>query len=140
MPHLDLTGFVQALGARLPGRWRADAHATPRAEDPASDRIWDSGPLAYIAFRPDPAYRSVLTSVGGAQLYVTEHPTHRDQFVVAPLLPAGTGHRHTVGVTAPRGITVPADPVRAGAAVHRRQLFDFRVASMMVQSRAGGGP
>ncbi|WP_434595845.1 hypothetical protein [Streptomyces sp. A5-4] len=140
MPHHNLTAFVHAVGTRLPGRWQAEAHPTSLAEDPASDRIWNSGPLAYTAHRSSPTHRSVLTSASGIQLYVTEHPSRKSQFVVAPMLPAGTKHDHTAGVAAPKAVTVPADPVRAAALVRRRQLFDYRVASMMAQSRAGAGP
>ncbi|MEW1616022.1 MULTISPECIES: hypothetical protein [unclassified Streptomyces] len=82
----------------------------------------------------------MTTSLAGHQLYVTPRPGHGDQFVVAPLLPTGTDHAHTDGVPAPRGIAVPADPVKSAALIRRRLLFNFRLAAMKVQSNASSGP
>ncbi|MFJ4973253.1 hypothetical protein [Streptomyces sp. NPDC088755] len=54
-------------------------------------------------------------------------------------MPAGTEHAHTYDVPAPRGIAVPADPVKAAALIRRRILFDFRLATMKAQSNTGPG-
>ncbi|MFD5111699.1 hypothetical protein ACFWNG_05190 [Streptomyces sp. NPDC058391] len=140
MPHRGIIVFAHALAARLPGGWQADDRPTPLAGDPAAARLWDSGPLAYIAVPETPHDRCVLTSPSGLQLYVTGHPTRRHQVIVAPLLPAGTQHTHTDGIESPRGITVPADPARAAAFIRRRQLYAVRVASMKTQTRASPGP
>ncbi|MFD5751497.1 hypothetical protein [Streptomyces sp. NPDC127033] len=134
-----LRGFTKAVGLRLPGAWSSDGHTIPLDGDPAGGRLWDTGPLTYTADRQD-AHRSVLTSRHGMQLHVAEHPTRTSQFVVSPLLPAGTGPADAVGVTAPRAITVAADPVRAAADIRRRQLFAFRIASAQVQTKASPGP
>lgn len=135
-----LTEFATAVASRLPGRWQADEHPTPLTADPASDRLWDTGPLPYAAFPHAGAHRSVLTSAAGLQLYITQHPNRRAQFVVATMLPAGTSHAHTHGITSPRGIVTGADPVRATSKIRRRQLFALRVASMRAQTNATQGP
>ncbi|MFE4054945.1 hypothetical protein ACFXP3_01325 [Streptomyces sp. NPDC059096] len=134
-----LRGFTKAVGMRLPGAWSSDDRAIPLDGDPAGGRLWDTGPLNYTAYGQD-AHRSVLTSRHGMQLHVAEHPTRAAQFVVSPLLPAGTGPADAVGVRAPRAITVAADPVRAAADIRRRQLFAFRIASAQVQTKASPGP
>ncbi|MFC9431442.1 hypothetical protein [Streptomyces sp. NPDC056987] len=134
-----LRGFTKAVGIRLPGAWSSDGHTIPLVGDPAGGRLWDTGPLNYTAYGQD-AHRSVLTSRHGMQLYICEHPTRTGQFVVSPLLPAGTGPADAVGVRAPRAITVAADPVRAAADIRHRQLFAFRVASVRVQTKASPGP
>ncbi|MFF0740589.1 hypothetical protein ACFYVL_09320 [Streptomyces sp. NPDC004111] len=138
--HHDLLAFAPALAARLPGRWHADDRTTPMAGDPARHRLWDTGPLAHTPFLASGPHRTVLTSAGGLQLYLLNHPSRKAQFIVAPLLPAGTDHRHTLGVRAPRGITVPADPVRAAAHVRRRQLFSYRLAAVEAQTNASRSP
>ncbi|MFB8128680.1 hypothetical protein [Streptomyces mirabilis] len=46
---MHITEFTRALADRLPG-WQPDQTTVPIATDPASDRIWDSGPLPYAAF------------------------------------------------------------------------------------------
>ncbi|RST17382.1 hypothetical protein EF908_34300 [Streptomyces sp. WAC04770] len=89
---------------------------------------------------PERPVFSVITSLAGLQLYITPRPGHGGQFVIAPLLPAGTEHAHTDDVPAPRGITVPADPVKAAALVRRSLLRGFRLASMKAQSNTSSGP
>ncbi|KPI02851.1 hypothetical protein OK074_5001 [Actinobacteria bacterium OK074] len=135
---MHLTSFAQELAARIPGRWQADPHPTDMVTDPASNRLWDSGPLAHISVTT--GQRCVLTSPHGLQLYVVDLPDRRREFIVAPLLPAGIRHHHTRGVIAPRAITVPADPVRAAARVRQRQLFAYRVAAAKARTQASPGP
>ncbi|NEB88990.1 hypothetical protein G3I43_33220 [Streptomyces anulatus] len=98
------------------------------------------GPLGYSGAVPDRPVFSVITSFAGHQLYLTPRPGHGDHFVVAPLLPAGTERAHTDGVPAPRGISVPADPVKAAALIRRRLLLNFRLAAMKAQSNTSSGP
>ncbi|MER5813807.1 hypothetical protein [Streptomyces californicus] len=89
---------------------------------------------------PERPVFSVITSLAGLQLYITPRPGRGGQFVIAPLLPAGTEHAHTDDVSAPRGIAVSADPVKAAAHVRRSLLRDFRFASMKAQSNTSSGP
>lgn len=125
---VPITEFTRALADRLPG-WQPDPATVPIATDPASDRIWDSGPLPYAAFKTDDIQRSVLTHHWGLQLYVMPRPHRLGEYLALPMLPANTSHQHVQGLKAPRGIAVPADPVRAAARLHRRLLTDYRLSS-----------
>ncbi|WP_075692545.1 hypothetical protein, partial [Streptomyces acidiscabies] len=66
---------------------------------------------------------------------------HPQQYLVLPMLPAGTGHQHVRGLTAPRGIAVPADPARAAAAVQRRlgSSIDLVLTALPAWRRAHAG-
>lgn len=125
---LHITEFTRALADRLPG-WQPDPTAVPIATDPASDRIWDSGPLPYTAFETANIQRSVLTHHWGLQLYVMPRPHRLGEYLALPMLPANTSHQHVTGLIAPRGIAVPADPVRAAARLRRRLLTDYRLSA-----------
>ncbi|WP_406463346.1 hypothetical protein OH768_47810 [Streptomyces sp. NBC_01622] len=135
---MHISEFTRALADRLPG-WEPDPTPVPIAADPASDRIWDSGPLAHGAFETDSVSRSVLTHHFGLQLYVMPRPYRPHQFVVLPMLPANTSHEHVQGLRAPRGIAVSADPVRAAAELHRRLVTDYRLASSIPIRRSSPG-
>ncbi|MFF4361529.1 hypothetical protein [Streptomyces sp. NPDC001604] len=135
---MHITEFSHALADRLPG-WQPSATPVPIAQDPASNRIWDSGPLPYAAFHTDDVSRSVLTHHWGLQLYVMPRPHRLGQYLVLPMLPANTSHQHVTGLRAPRGIAVPADPVRAAALLHRRLLTDYRFAAPTPIRRSSPG-
>ncbi|MDX3523280.1 hypothetical protein [Streptomyces scabiei] len=129
--------FAAALADHLPGRWQPDPTPTPIAEDPASDRIWDSGPLPYASFEARGVERIVLTSPHGFQLV---RPHRANQYLVLPMLPAGTSHEHVQGLEdAPRGIAVTAHPARAATAVRRRFLLGYRLTAMPAWRRASPG-
>ncbi|MEU9396546.1 hypothetical protein AB0D86_41925 [Streptomyces sp. NPDC048324] len=137
---MHVTEFAPALADRLPGRWQPGPATTLIAQDAASNRIWDSGPLAYTAFEAADVQRCVLTSPHGLQLYVMPRPHGPDQYLVLPMLPAGTSHEHVQGLKdAPRGIAVPTHPARAAAAVRRRFLIDYRLTAMPAWRRASPG-
>ncbi|NGO42895.1 hypothetical protein [Streptomyces ureilyticus] len=135
---MHITEFTHALADRLPG-WQPSPTAVAIADDPASNRIWDSGPLPYAAFSTDNVQRSVLTHHWGLQLYVMPRPHRPDQYLVLPMLPANTSHQHVQGLRAPRGIAVPADPVRAAPRLHRRLLAGYRFASPAPIRRSSPG-
>ncbi|MFJ6898149.1 hypothetical protein [Streptomyces hokutonensis] len=135
---MHISEFTRALADRLPG-WQPDPTAVPIATDPASDRIWDSGPLPYAAFETDSVARSVITHHFGLQLYVMPRPHRPHQFLVLAMLPANTSHEHVQGLRAPRGIAVSADPVRAAADLHRRLVTDYRLASSIPIRRSSPG-
>ncbi|MGW0137542.1 hypothetical protein [Streptomyces calvus] len=132
----SVPGFAAALAERLPGRWQAGPPVNLAAQDAGNHRIWHSGPLAYTAFNATNLHRYVLTSPHGLQLYVLPRPRRSDQFLVLPMLPAGCDKQHVRGLTSPRGIAVPAEPVRAAAAVRRRMLLEYRFASMPARRAA----
>jgi hypothetical protein len=135
---LLISEFTHALADRLPG-WQPSPTTVAIADDPASYRIWDSGPLSYAAFQTDEVQRSVLTHHWGLQLYVMPRPHRPDEYLVLPMLPANTSHQHVQGLKAPRGIAVPADPIRAAARLHRRLLADYRFASPTPIRRSSPG-
>ncbi|MCZ0997568.1 hypothetical protein O1M63_04520 [Streptomyces mirabilis] len=134
---MHITEFTRALADLLPG-WQPDPTAVPIATDPASDRIWDSGPLPYAAFETDNIQRSVLTHHWGLQLYVMPRPHRLGEYLALPMLPANTSHQHVTGLRAPRGIAVPADPVRAAARLHRRLLTDYRLRPTPIRRSSPG--
>ncbi|EFL29580.1 predicted protein [Streptomyces viridochromogenes DSM 40736] len=111
----------------------------PIATDPASDLIWDSGPLPYTAFETDNIQRSVLTHHWGLQLYVMPRLHRPGEYLALPMLPANTSHQHVTGLKAPRGIAVPADPVRAAALLHRRLLTEYRLSAPTPIRRSSPG-
>ncbi|MDO0936441.1 hypothetical protein QQY66_33835 [Streptomyces sp. DG2A-72] len=135
---MHISEFTHALADRLPG-WQPSPTSVPIADDPASNRIWDSGPLPYAAFQTDGVQRSVLTHHWGLQLYVMPRPHRPDEYLVLPMLPANTSHQHVQGLKAPRGIAVPADPVRAAAKMHCRLLANYRFASPTPIRRSSPG-
>ncbi|MGW2822121.1 hypothetical protein ACWC24_14080 [Streptomyces sp. NPDC001443] len=108
-------------------------------DDPASNRIWDSGPLPYAAFETGDVQRSVITHHWGLQLYVMHRPHRMDEYLVLPMLPANTSHQHVQGLRAPRGIAVPADPARAAPLLHHRLLAGYRFASLIPIRRSSPG-
>jgi hypothetical protein len=81
----------------------------------------------------------VLTQHWGLQLYVMPRPHRPDEYLVLPMLPANTSHQHVQGLRAPRGIAVPAAPVRAAARLHRRLLEDYRFTSPKAIRRSSPG-
>ncbi|MDX2821026.1 hypothetical protein PV416_07965 [Streptomyces ipomoeae] len=135
----SLTGFAAALGEHLPGRWQAGEPTSLLAQEAGSHRIWHSGPLAYAAFDAANVQRCVLTSPYGLQLYVLPRPHRADQLLVLPMLPAGCQQEHVKGLPHPHGIAVPANPVRAAAAVRRRMLLEYRFASLPALRAASPG-
>ncbi|MGW7423616.1 hypothetical protein ACWGJB_26870 [Streptomyces sp. NPDC054813] len=134
-----VAGFAAALAEHLPGRWQAGPATTLVAQEASNDRIWHSGPLAYAALNAADVQRCVLTSPYGLQLYVLPRPHRSGQFLVLPMLPAGCHQEHVKGLPSPRGIAVPADPVRAASAVRRRMLLEYRFASLPALRAASVG-
>lgn len=135
----SVTAFAAAFAEHLPGRWQTGPATSLAAREAGNHRIWHSGPLAYAAFDAADVQRCVLTSPHGLQLYVLPRPHRADQFLVLPMLPAGCNHEHVKGLPRPHGIAVPADPVRAAAAVRRRMLLEYRFASMPARRAASPG-
>ncbi|MFI6012519.1 hypothetical protein ACIBAG_27490 [Streptomyces sp. NPDC051243] len=120
----DLSAFAIALAARLPGTWASEYHRHAAYENqfPTIERLWDTGHVDYIVSQYVLGHNAVLHGPHEQQLYVTDRPLYRHQFVVAPLEPEGFKPHHFRRVDEPNGIAVPNDPVRAAAAVTRRVL------------------
>ncbi|MEI5603570.1 hypothetical protein [Streptomyces brasiliscabiei] len=135
---MHITEFTNTLAERLPG-WRPSSTAVAIADDPAANRIWDSGPLPYTSLETTDVRRGVLTHHWGLQLYVMPRPHRPGEYLALPMLPANTGHQHVQGLKAPRGIALPADPVRATALLKRRLLHDYRFTSPTAIRRSSPG-
>ncbi|WP_327690715.1 hypothetical protein OG870_05955 [Streptomyces sp. NBC_00461] len=87
----DLSAFAAALAERLPGTWTSEYHRHPTYQDqfPTIERLWDAGHVDYIVSQYVLGHDAVLNGPDGEQLYVTDRPLYRHQFVVAPLEPEG---------------------------------------------------
>ncbi|PIB11939.1 MULTISPECIES: hypothetical protein [Streptomyces] len=133
-----LSAFAAALADRLPGAWTSEYHRHPTYEDqfPTIERLWDAGHVHYIVSQYVLGHDAILHGPGGEQLYVTDRPLYRHQFVVAALEPEGFKPHQMSPVREPDGIAVPNDPVRAAAAVTRRLLPRYRAALGEVRDKA----
>lgn len=137
-PRSDLSVFTAALAVRLPGVWTSEYHRHPAYADqfPIAERIWDAGHVDYIVSWYVLSHDAILHGPDGEQLYVTDRPLYRHQFVVAALEPEGFKTHQISPVREPDGIAVPTDPVRAAAAVTRRMLPRYRAALDAVRNTA----
>ncbi|WP_327731469.1 hypothetical protein OG250_43310 [Streptomyces sp. NBC_00487] len=126
----DLSAFASALAERLPGTWTSEYHRHTAYENqfPTVEGLWDAGHVDYIVSQYVLGHDAVLHGPHGQQLYVTDRPLYRHQFVVAPLEPEAFKTHQISPVREPDGIAVPNDPVRAAAAVIRRLLPRYQVA------------
>ncbi|MFE1071177.1 hypothetical protein ACFW5W_08115 [Streptomyces sp. NPDC058783] len=138
----DLSAFATELAARLPGTWASEYHRHAAYENqfPTIERLWDTGHVDYIVSQYVLGHDAVLHGPHEQQLYVTDRPLYRHQFVVAPLEPVGFRPHHFRMVDEPNGIAVPNDPVRAAAAVTRRVLPRYRQALDAVRHNARTQP
>ncbi|MDX2821029.1 hypothetical protein PV416_07980 [Streptomyces ipomoeae] len=134
----DLSAFATALAARLPGTWTSEYHRHAAYENqfPTIERLWDAAHVDYIVSQYVLGHDAVLNGPDGQQLYVTDRPLYRHQFVVAPLEPEGFETHQITPVREPNGIAVRNDPVRAAAAVVRRVLPRYRAALDAVRHNA----
>ncbi|MYS36711.1 hypothetical protein K388_02720 [Streptomyces sp. KhCrAH-43] len=134
MPTLE--DFASALAARLPGDWTStyEHHARYTDQYPTTNRLWDNGHLSDLASLYALEHWFVLRGPEDQALYVISRPLCPHEAVVAPIEPdrAGIMPHHFFGVEEPSGIVVPADPVRAAAAVTRRLLPRYEQALQAV--------
>ncbi|WP_053848162.1 hypothetical protein [Streptomyces sp. NRRL B-24085] len=129
-PRTDLSAFASALAERLPGTWTSEYHRHPAYKDqfPTVERLWDAGHVDHIVSQYVLGHDAVLNGPHEQQLYVTDRPLYRHQFVVTPLEPEGFKTHQISPVREPNGIAVSNDPVRAATAVIRRVLPRYRAA------------
>ncbi|MFF4361527.1 hypothetical protein [Streptomyces sp. NPDC001604] len=134
----SLSLFAAALAERLPGTWTSEYHRYRTFEDqfPTIKRLWDAGHVDYIVSQYALGHDAVLTGPGDEQLYVTDRPLYRHQFVVAPLEPEDVKPHQIAPVREPDGIAVPNDPARAAAAITRRLMPRYRTALDAVRNNA----
>ncbi|MEU6148056.1 hypothetical protein ABZ848_47945 [Streptomyces sp. NPDC047081] len=134
----SLALFAAALAERLPGMWTSEYHRHRSYADqfPTVERLWDLGHVDHIVSQYVLGHDAVLTGPDGEQLYVTDRPHYRHQFVVAALEPSGVKPHQVSPVREPNGIAVPNHPVRAAAAVTRRLLPRYQAAVAAVRAKA----
>ncbi|MFF7337352.1 hypothetical protein ACFZAT_08410 [Streptomyces sp. NPDC008163] len=134
MPTLE--DFASAVAARLPGDWTSTYEHYTHYEDqyPTTNRLWDNGHVSDLASTYPLEHAAVLRGPEDQELYVTGRPLCPHEVLVAPLAPdrAGIKRHHFFGVEEPSGIAVPADPVRATAAITRRLLPRYEQARLEV--------
>ncbi|MEN8654408.1 hypothetical protein ABCR94_28375 [Streptomyces sp. 21So2-11] len=142
--NADLSAFATGLAERLPGAWTIthQAHAEYEDQFPTTNRLWDVGHVGYIVSNYVLSHDALLHGPENQQLYVSDRPRYRHQFVVAPLEPDGDGIKphHFAGVDEPNGIVVPNDPARAAAHVARRVLPRYQHALHKVLRNAADQP
>ncbi|MFF0165434.1 hypothetical protein [Streptomyces prasinus] len=143
-PRTDLSAFAASLADRLPGLWTSDyqRHAQYAGQFPLTEQLWDAGHVEYIVSQYVLTHDAVLHGPSCQRLYVTDRPRYPHQFVVAPLVPAGTHLKphHFGTVEEPNGIAVPRDPARAAARVARRVLPRYERALQQVLTNAANQP
>ncbi|WP_217550037.1 hypothetical protein [Streptomyces sp. GbtcB6] len=138
----SLSLFASALAERLPGTWTSEYHRYRTFENqfPTIERLWDVGHVDYIVSQYTLGHDAVLDGPGGQQLYVTDRPRYRHQFVVAPLEPESFKTHQISPVREPNGIAVPSNSVRAAAHVTRRLLPRYQAALDTVRDNALAQP
>ncbi|MFD7320601.1 hypothetical protein ACFV9D_05840 [Streptomyces sp. NPDC059875] len=143
-PRTDLSAFANAMADRLPGQWISEyvQHDSYDEQFVTAESLWDVGHVDYIVSQYVLGRHAVLHHQDGRQLYVTDRPLYRHQFVVAPLEPAGPGIKphHLVGVKEPNGIAVPDQSARAAAQVTLRLLPRYQHALDTVLHNAAVQP
>ncbi|MCX2969455.1 MULTISPECIES: hypothetical protein [Streptomyces] len=143
-PRTDLSAFATALADRLPGQWNSEyvRHNSYDEQFDTAERLWDVGQVDYIVSQYVLSHHAALHDQDGRQLYVTDRPLYRHQFVVAPLEPDGPGIKphHFSGVAEPNGIAVPDQPAQASARVTLRLLPRYQQALDSVLHNAAVQP
>ncbi|MCY0940238.1 MULTISPECIES: hypothetical protein [Streptomyces] len=131
-----LEQFTAELAPRLGLAWSHRVLPTPYRWSHADDRLWEREEgVLWRALRRDGDHqraRAFLTHAHGFQLCVIQRPHQPGEFLVGTLLPAGVYEYDTT--PHPQAVSVPGDPARAAAAVQRRLLPYYRLASMRIAS------
>ncbi|MDT0382321.1 hypothetical protein RM572_26535 [Streptomyces sp. DSM 42041] len=140
MSHIErrpsLTDFADAVAARLPGGpWRAEHHTYAQYRDQFehTGQVWDHGLTDGVVADCVIPRAAILHGPVWQRLYIIDRPRHQDQFLVAALEPEGFKPHQMDRIKTPDGIAVPADPVRAAAALSRRFLHRYHLALAALQ-------
>ncbi|WP_125521647.1 hypothetical protein [Streptomyces sp. WAC 06783] len=142
-PRTDLSRFASRLAYHLPGDWhyRYRRHSAYPEQFRHGQQVWGYGPALQAIHEFVLEHEVVMGGPDGQRLYIIDRPLRRDQFLVAPLIPAANcGSDPFDEVAGPNGIAVPADGARAAAAVSRRLLPHYRDALSVLRQHAGQPP
>ncbi|MEV7169296.1 hypothetical protein AB0O18_06355 [Streptomyces sp. NPDC093224] len=138
----DVESFATILSEELPGNWTVHHHQHQRHEDQFlhAEHVWDLNDVAAALAEYALGADAHLTCDDGTRLYVTLHPRHEEEFLVAAMAPSGIAPEAFAGVREPDGIAVPADPERAARAITADLLPRYDIALAQVRHNAMNPP
>ncbi|MGE7384240.1 hypothetical protein ACQKM2_01885 [Streptomyces sp. NPDC004126] len=138
----DVESFATVLSEELPGNWTVHHHQHQRHEDQFlhAEEVWDLNDVAAALAEYALGADAHLLRDDGTRLYVTLHPQHEEEFLVAAMAPSGVAPEAFDGVREPDGIAVPADPERAARAITADLLPRYDVALAQVRHNAMNPP
>ncbi|MFF1782070.1 hypothetical protein [Streptomyces virginiae] len=138
----DVESFATILSEELPGNWTVHHHQHQRHEDQFlhAEEVWDLNEVAAALAEYALGADAHLIRDDGARLYVTLHPRHEQEFLVAAMAPSGGAPEAFAGVREPDGIAVPADPERAARAITADLLPRYDIALAQVRHNAMNPP
>ncbi len=131
-----LEAFTGQVASRLPGTWRpmvADVGESAALTE-VYERLWDLGitQWALLDFATDRL--GMLRDLRGRELVVLPRPLRADRYLIAPLVPVGTGPGSVQDLT-PFGLSVSVSPARAAEMVRRRLLPRLDYALLLAEDR-----
>ncbi|MFF5488556.1 hypothetical protein [Streptomyces virginiae] len=138
----DVESFATVLSEELPGHWTIQYHQHARHEEQFThaENVWDLNEVAAALAEYALGADAHLVRDDGMSLYVTVHPRHEGEFLVAAIAPAGVAPEAYAGVHEPDGIAVPADAERAARAVTADLLPRYDIALAQVRHNAMNPP
>ncbi|MFG2981389.1 hypothetical protein ACGFYQ_09025 [Streptomyces sp. NPDC048258] len=138
----DVESFATILSEELPGNWTVYHHQHQRHEDQFlhAEEVWDLNDVAAALAEYALGADAHLIRDDGTRLYVTLHPRHEEEFLVAAMAPSGAAPEAFAGVREPDGIAVPADPERAARAITADLLPRYDIALAQVRHNAMNPP
>ncbi|WP_051734700.1 hypothetical protein [Streptomyces lavendulae] len=138
----DVESFATILSEELPGNWAVHHHQHQQHEDQFlhAEEVWDLNDVAAALAEYALGADAHLIRDDGTRLYVTLHPRHDEEFLVAAMAPSGAAPEAFAGVREPDGIAVPADAERAVRAITADLLPRYDIALAQVRHNAMNPP
>ncbi|MFJ9789416.1 hypothetical protein [Streptomyces globosus] len=138
----DVESFATILSEELPGNWTVHHHQHQRHEDQFlhAEEVWDLNDVAAALAEYALGADAHLIRDDGTRLYVTLHPRHEEEYLVAAMAPSGVAPEAFAEVREPDGIAVPADAGRAARAITADLLPRYNIALAHVRHNAMNPP
>ncbi|MGW6986846.1 hypothetical protein [Streptomyces sp. NPDC054946] len=138
----DVESFATILAEELPGNWTVHHHQHHQHDDQFlhAEEVWDLNEVAAALAEYALGTDAHLIRDDGTRLYVTLHPRHEEEFLVAAIAPSGIVPQAFAGVREPDGIAVPADPERAARGITADLLPRYDIALAQVRHNAMNPP
>ncbi|MFG2488007.1 hypothetical protein ACGFSI_35350 [Streptomyces virginiae] len=138
----DVESFATILSEELPGNWTVHYHQHQQQGDQFlhAEDVWDLNDVAAAIAEYALGADAHLIRDDGTRLYVTVHPRHEEEFLVAALAPSGAAPEAFAGVREPDGIAVSADAERAARAITADLLPRYDIALAQVRHNAMNPP